>query len=151
MNENIQAVNEPAIPSTPAAKLEAAKKADKAKANKTKAPAKAKANKTKKPAPKAKKAKDGEKTAKGPEALRQYAPGYVHDSEHKTAAGNPSVHCGDEVAKKLLGKSLDECYKIAAKVVEESEADLRKKYGHLNLGMQRMNLGNKMRGVINAK
>jgi len=125
----------------------------KAKADKTKKPAKAKADKTKKPAKAkpVKKAKDGEKTAKGPEALRQYAPGYVHDSEHKTAAGNPSVHCGDEVAKKLLGKSLDECYKIAAKVVEESEADLRKKYGHLNLGMQRMNLGNKMRGVINAK
>ncbi len=87
------------------------------------------------------------------DALRQRAGTYVKDSEHKTAAGNVSVHCNDETAQKLLGKSLDECYAIAAEVCapDVTEADLRAKYGHLNLGMQRMNLGNKIRGVLNAK
>jgi len=86
-------------------------------------------------------------------ALRQRAPTYVKDSEHKTAAGNASVHCNDETAQKLLGKTLDECYAIAAEVCapDVTEDDLRAKYGHLNLGMQRMNLGNKIRGVLNAK
>lgn len=83
--------------------------------------------------------------------LRQRAPDYVHDKEHKTAGGNASIHCGDETAQKLLGKTLDECYAIAAKISEETEEALRAKYGHLNPGMQRMNLGNKIRGVLNAK
>lgn len=93
---------------------------------------------------------DGD-TPKGPAALRKYAPQYVKDSEHKTPAGHVSVHCGDEVAKKLLGKDLDDVYRIAAKTIGEDEKALRKQYGHLNVGMQRMNLGNKMRGVLNAK
>jgi len=85
--------------------------------------------------------------------LRAKAATYVHDKEHKTAAGNASVHCNDPVAQKLLGKTLDECYTIAAEVCapDMDEAALRAKYGHLNVGMQRMNLGNKMRGVLNAK
>lgn len=76
---------------------------------------------------------------------------YQKDKEHKTAAGNPSIHCGDDVAKKLLGQSLDDCYAIAAKVCEMAEKELRAKYAHLNVGMQRMNLGNKMRGILHAK
>lgn len=76
---------------------------------------------------------------------------YTRDTEHKTAGGNASIHCGDAAAQKLLGKSLDECYEIAADICEEDEAELRAKYAHLNPGMQRMNLGNKIRGVLNAK
>lgn len=76
---------------------------------------------------------------------------YIRDGEHKTAGGNVSIHCGDAAAQKLLGKSLDECYAIAADICEEDEGVLRSKYGHLNTGMQRMNLGNKIRGVLNAK
>jgi hypothetical protein len=106
----------------------------------------------KKPAKKpAKKAKGDAATAKGPGALREYAPGYVKDTEHKTAAGNASVHCGDETAQKLLGKTLDQVYAMAAKICEIPEKELRAKYAKLNLGMQRMNLGNKIRGVLNAK
>jgi len=83
--------------------------------------------------------------------LRARAPSYIHDTEHKTQSGNASVHCGDATAQKLLGKTLDEVYAIAAKITEEEESALREKYGHLNTGMQRMNLGNKIRGVLNAK
>ena len=72
---------------------------------------------------------------------------YVKDSEHKTAGGHISVHCGDAVASKLLGKDLDQVYVIAAKALKEDEKALRKQYAHLNRGMQRMNLGNRMRGA----
>jgi hypothetical protein len=133
----------------------------------TEAPAKAKpARKAKSAKPSVKKAatkaekkaksKKGKKPVaagdlKGPAVLKKYAPGYVHDKDHKTASGNPSVHCGDDVAKKFLGKDLDAIYTMVAKATETPEADLRKKYKGLNLGMQRMNLGNRMRGVLNAK
>lgn len=83
--------------------------------------------------------------------LQSRAKEYVRDTEHKTQSGNASVHCNDETANKLLGKTLDECYSIAATICEEDEGELRAKYGHLNTGMQRMNLGNKIRGVLNAK
>lgn len=115
-------------------------------AKKTAKPAK-KATKAKKPAKKA--AKSGEVT--GPAVLRQYAPNYVKDAEKKTAGGNTSIDCGDDLAKKLRGKSLDEVFAFAAKTLDEAEKDLRKKYAHLNVGMQRMNLGNRVRAVLNAK
>jgi len=68
----------------------------------------------------------------------------------KTAAGNSSLHCGDEVAGKLAGRTLDEAYALAAKATGQTVKDLQKKYGHLNVGMQRMNLGNKIRGALAA-
>ncbi len=112
------------------------------------APKKAKAPKTAKAkkAP-AKKAK-GKSTAngvKGPAVLRKYAPQYHKDNEKKTAGGNTSVDCNDPTAAKLRSKTLDEVYAIAAKTLKEPEADLRRKYKNLNVGMQRMNLGNRIR------
>lgn len=142
MNEQTQVVsptNAPIITPAKPTKPAKAKKAAKPKTPAKKAPVK-----------KAKKAK-GDKVAKGPEVLREYAPGYVKDREHKTESGNASVHCGDDVAKKLLGKSLDDIYKLTAKTCDIPESELRKKYSKLNLGMQRMNLGNRLRGVLNAK
>lgn len=93
------------------------------------------------------------KTTKGPAALREYAPEYHKDNEKKTAGGNVSVDSNDEIAIKLRGKSLDEVYKLAGKALapDFTEADLRKKYRHLNVGMQRMNLGNRIRAAANAK
>jgi hypothetical protein len=64
-----------------------------------------------------------------------------------TKAGNTSLHCGDELAAKLEGKDLDTVYKIAAKTLDIPEKDLRSRYKHLNVGMQRMNLGNRMRAA----
>lgn len=54
---------------------------------------------------------------------------------------------GDPVAEALRDKTLDEVYMIAAKYLGESEEQLRSKYGHLNNGQQRMNCGNRMRGM----
>lgn len=133
----------------------AAKPAPK-KAGKSKPKAKAAAKKAAKPAKKAK-AKKGDKTPEGPAALKRYAPEYHKDNEKKTAGGNTSVDNDDDVAKKLRGKDLDAVYAFVGPVVskatdgDENEKTLRKKYGHLNVGMQRMNLGNKLRGIYNAK
>jgi len=123
-------------------------KEKKAKPAAKKAPAKKAA--AKKPAKK-KAAGDGDKAEKGPGVLRQYAPEYHRDNEKKTASGNVSVDCNDDVANKFRGKDLDAVYTAAAKILGEPEADLRKKYKHLNVGMQRMNLGNRVRAIVNAK
>lgn len=77
--------------------------------------------------------------------------GTVHDlSDYvkvKTAAGNTSLSCGDEVAKRLQGKELDDVYKLASKTLDIPVAQLKARYGKLNAGMQRMNLGNRMRAA----
>lgn len=64
----------------------------------------------------------------------------------KTAAGGTSYNIGDATATKLEGKTLDEIYKAAAAALKVPEKELRTKYGKLNPGMQRMSLGNRMRG-----
>lgn len=69
---------------------------------------------------------------------------YVRD---RSAAGHSTLHNGDEIAVKLQGKVLDQVYKLAAKVLAEDENELRARYKHLNVGMQRMNLGNRIRGA----
>lgn len=70
----------------------------------------------------------------------------------KSAGGNTSLDCGDTVAKKLRGKELDDVYKEAARVLGRDMADaLRKRYADLNPGMQRMNLGNKIRHAGSGK
>lgn len=51
----------------------------------------------------------------------------------------------DEVAKSLMGMSLDEMYEMASTVLECPRFQLEAKYGHLNPGLQRMNLGNRLR------
>lgn len=107
-----------------------------------------------KPAVKAKvkaKAKTNGKGTKGPAILRQYAPEYHRDTENKTAGGNVSVDSDDATAKALRGKPLDEVYTKAAKVLGVTVKELQTRYGKLNVGMQRMNLGNRIRGVANAK
>lgn len=65
----------------------------------------------------------------------------------KSAEGNSSLDCGDDLASKLRGVELEEVYSKAAKVLGESERSLRKRYSHLNVGMQRMNLGNRLRAA----
>lgn len=67
----------------------------------------------------------------------------------KSAGGNSSLDCGDSVAKDLRGKELDDVYKEYAKVFgREEAAAMRKRYGKLNVGMQRMNLGNRLRAAV---
>ncbi len=70
----------------------------------------------------------------------------------KSANGNSSLDNGDSVAKKLRAMTLEEVYKEYARVAgREEEAAMRKRYSHLNPGMQRMNLGNRMRAHLNGK
>jgi hypothetical protein len=67
--------------------------------------------------------------------------------ESKTATGRKTIDIGDATAELLRGKSLDDVYKLAAKKLGEEEKALRERYQHLNLGMQRMNLGNRLRAA----
>jgi hypothetical protein len=68
----------------------------------------------------------------------------------KTATGGTSLNCGDQVADLLAGKDLDAVYDIASKKTGVSSRDLKAKYGSLNPGMQRMALGNRIRGAANG-
>lgn len=88
-------------------------------------------------------------------ALIRTVAGREHDisgyEKVKNASGHTSYDNGDDVATKLRGKTLDEVYAHAAKALKEPEKDLRTKYKHLNPGMQRMSLGNRLRKIANAK
>ncbi|WQY99597.1 hypothetical protein [Acinetobacter phage pB23] len=81
-----------------------------------------------------------------------------------TNSGRPTVDIDDVVAKALRGDDLEVIYpKVAAwlkalgrdtvgrgsKKMEVTEDNLRTRYGKLNVGMQRMNLGNILRGAMN--
>lgn len=75
-----------------------------------------------------------------------------------TASGRSPYDNGDEAAETLRSLDLDGQYahvalalatEPKAKTADEIEAELRTKYADKNLGMQRMNLGNKFRGFLN--
>lgn len=51
----------------------------------------------------------------------------------------------DELTKELRGMDLAEIYPLAAERLGVPEEALRAAYGHMNPGMQRMNLGNRIR------
>lgn len=81
--------------------------------------------------------------------LSRYASGLA-----KTPSGRNTIDTGDYVAALLRGLSIDALYAEAARFMRcydgdeaATEEQLRARYGHLNIGMQRMNLGNRMRGV----
>ncbi len=70
-----------------------------------------------------------------------------HYSKVKSASGNASLDNGDDVAKRLRGMELDDVYSLASKTLKEPVKALRERYKKLNPGMQRMNLGNRIRGA----
>lgn len=72
---------------------------------------------------------------------------YTKDTEKKTPGGNASVDINDKLANELRGLTLDQVYSKASKVLKEPVDALTAKYAHLNPGMQRMNLGNRMRAA----
>lgn len=65
----------------------------------------------------------------------------------KSASGNKTLDSGDALAVELRGLELDDVYAKAAKALAVTEASLRSQYKALNTGMQRMNLGNRMRSA----
>ena len=74
---------------------------------------------------------------------------YISDT--KTSTGRRTIDCADEVAAELRGLPIDEVYAKAAATLGMEESVLRSTYGHLNIGMQRMNLGNRIRGAARAE
>lgn len=87
----------------------------------------------------------------------------LHDV--RTSGGRKAYDIDDPVAGLFRGLDIAECYTIVAQIMEYLEveelgrgsktftptrAGLFDRYGHLNLGMQRMNLGNIVRGQLKA-
>jgi hypothetical protein len=70
-----------------------------------------------------------------------------HYTKVKSASGNASLDNGDDIAKRLRGMELDDVYSLASKTLKEPAKVLRERYKKLNPGMQRMNLGNRLRGA----
>jgi len=69
----------------------------------------------------------------------------------KSASGAASVNNGDPVAEQLDGMDLEEVYGVANSFCNPTDKDGNSTpydYGHLNGGMQRMNLGNRIRGHV---
>jgi len=72
-----------------------------------------------------------------------YLPRYF---KNKKADGSTCLDNGDSVAAHLRGLELGEVYELVADKLGCSEKELMARYGHLNPGQQRMNLGNRLRG-----
>lgn len=109
-----------------------------------------------KPAKPAVKAKGKAATKRDPAAPRIVKiKGVKHDISHYkkavTALGNTTLDSGDELAVKLRGQELDDVYREASKVLGVPQTELKAKYTRLNAGMQRMNLGNRMRAAAIRK
>jgi len=65
-----------------------------------------------------------------------------------TVYGNRTIDIDDKVARMLRGTDVKEMYDIAAKALGKSSRSLKAQYSHLNVGMQRMSLGNRMRKAL---
>jgi len=73
-----------------------------------------------------------------------------------TSSGRSPYDIGDQVADNMRDLTLDEQYRLVSKIIAKEEkttikktmSDLTERYSKLNLGMQRMNLGNKYRGWV---
>ena len=65
----------------------------------------------------------------------------------KSINGNYTLNNGDSMAMVWAEMTLDSIYSLAATLLSVSEQELRTKYNHLNPGMQRMNLGNRVRSA----
>jgi hypothetical protein len=72
---------------------------------------------------------------------------YKVSEKVRTDSGRKAIDSDDATAKELRGKTLDEVYSIAGKELGQTQKELKDKYQHLNVGMQRMNLGNRIRGA----
>lgn len=75
-------------------------------------------------------------------------PEYV-EGRAMTPNGNGTIDNGDEVAEQIAAhaKDPDAMYQWVSSQVGVAADDLRARYSHLNWGMQRMNLGNIVRGA----
>ncbi len=65
-----------------------------------------------------------------------------------SGSGKRTKNCGDDIAAALDGFTLEEVQKVASKMRDIPVKELAAKYEHLNVGQQRMNLGNLIRGAV---
>ena len=66
----------------------------------------------------------------------------------KGPSGGTTFYNGDAVATNLAGLPLEAVYSVASQALSTPVEDLQAKYRHLNPGQQRMNLGNRLRGLV---
>ena len=89
---------------------------------------------------------ESEKTKRSMAAqLQAHRAGYLPT---KAYSGKSSLHNGDPVANFLSGKTPDEAMADAERLCGLKAGELKAKYEHLNIGQQRMNAGNRIRGAI---
>ena len=78
-----------------------------------------------------------------------YLPQYVaYSTVTKSGDVKRSIDKGDAVALALRPMTLDQVIAHVAKACDVSQVSLRERFGHLNVGMQRMNLGNMLRKAL---
>jgi len=68
----------------------------------------------------------------------------------KSASGKKTHHTGDHVATAMDGMTVEEVAGIGAQLIPDagSATALIERYSNLNVGMQRMNIGNRIRAVV---
>lgn len=65
-----------------------------------------------------------------------------------SGSGKRTKNCGDDIAQALDGFTLEEVQKVVSQMRDIPVKELAEKYSHLNIGQQRMNLGNLIRGAV---
>ena len=65
-----------------------------------------------------------------------------------SASGKSTLNCGDKLAALMAGMPADQVCRIADAAFGLTFGHHAAKYAHLNTGMQRMNAGNRVRGLI---
>jgi hypothetical protein len=65
-----------------------------------------------------------------------------------SGSGKKTKRANDPIAEALDGFTVEEVATVAANMCDVPAKDLLAKYEHLNVGMQRMNLGNRIRGAV---
>jgi hypothetical protein len=65
-----------------------------------------------------------------------------------SGSGKKTKRADHPVSAALDGFTLEETFAVAQAMCDISVKELTAKYGHLNVGMQRMNLGNRIRGAV---
>jgi len=84
------------------------------------------------------------------DVLRAAREGYAAT---KAYSGKASLNNGDDLAKALAGQTPAQAIAAAQALMDEvaggsSDTDLASKYAKLNAGQQRMNSGNRIRGMV---
>lgn len=90
-----------------------------------------------------------EEQPSGKESMAQHLRKYRQRYQTvKSYSGSASANNGDPVAKLLQGMTPKQVMEAADELLGEAKGTHEARYSHLNLGQQRMNAGNRIRGAI---